>query len=466
MPTDSACEADIPAGRFTDYRVPTPGLRGIFATENKWQKRLDVEAALAAAQAEAHVIPRAAADEIVTVAAKLDNLDLARVVAGMAETSHPLMSLVEELSRAVGEEHGGWVHWGATTQNIIQTADVLVLREAHQILLSLMGRILHAAGELAERTAETVMPGRTHGQHAVPITFGYKVAVWIDELLRHARRLERLEGDVFTAMAGGAVGTFAAVGAEGPDVQNRVATRLGLVSMPVASRSIADPFAEYVAVLGLLAGTVGKIAREVTELMKPEFAEAREPIPDGVVGSSTMPHKRNPQLSQDILTISAQIRNLVPLSLEAMLHDHEVDGSATAMMEHAVESSVILSGDLLIRLAVILEGLTVDEARMRQNLALTHGLINSEAIMMALAPSLGRQLAHDIVYEAAQHAAKTGEDFLSVLRADERLTRHVSDHQLAEVLDPRSHVGLSADIARRQAGDAVTASARWADSMT
>jgi hypothetical protein len=185
-------------------------MRALFARQYRWQCWLDVEAALAAAEAEYGIIPVAAAEAIAS-AARLPGLDVARIQRGIAETSHPLMALVTELAMAAGE-HGGWVHWGATTQNITQTGDVLVLREAHRKILRLLAGVLSAAADLAERTAGMLAAGRTHGQHAVPITFGFKPAGWIDELVRHVTRLRSAEGRVFTAMAGGAVGTFALAG--------------------------------------------------------------------------------------------------------------------------------------------------------------------------------------------------------------------------------------------------------------
>ena len=388
------------AERFTDARVPDPGIRALFARQHRWQRWLDVEAALAAAEAEYGVIPAAAAPAIAS-AARLADLDTGRIERGIAATSHPLMALITELSTAAGE-HGGWVHWGATTQNITQTGDVLVLREAHRKILELLAGILLAAAGLAERTAGLLAAGRTHGQQAVPITFGFKPAGWIDELDRHVTRLRSAEPRVFTAMTGGAVGTFASLGPDGPRVQAAVAARLGLASMAVPSRAIADSLAEYVCLLGLLGSTGTRIAHEVYQLMKTELAEASEPVPPGTVGSSTMPHKRNPQLSDDCITIGAQLRAVVPLALEGMLHDHENDGAHSAMLDDAVQRACELTGDLLVRLEVIVSGLEVNPNRMRANLDLTGGLISSEAIMLELGRAIGRPRAHEVIYDAAR----------------------------------------------------------------
>lgn len=444
--------------RFTDYRVPDPGIRDLFALEARWESWLHVEAALARAQARLGIIPGTAAKEI-AAKASLSCLDIPSIRRGIAATSHPLMALITELSQTTGEKHGGWVHWGATTQNITQTGDILQIKKAHTILTSQLREVLSAAAGLARKGASAVMAGRTHSQQAVPITFGFKVAVWIDELLRHQERLTQLEPRVFNAMAGGAVGSFASLGQQGPEVQRLMAEDLALGSMRIPSRGIGDQFAEYVTVLALVAATGGRIAGEIYNLMRPEIGEVREASPQGTVGSSTMPHKQNPQLSQDVLTISAQIRANVPLALEAMLQDQEVNGANTAMMDDALSRSVILTGDMLARLQLILSQLDIDEERMRANLEITHGLISSEAVMLSLGHIIGRQHAHDVVYESAQEAIRTRRQFGDVLRSDPAVAGHLGREQIEELLDPLNHVGLCREIAldtAQRAEDAAT----------
>ncbi|HQT78218.1 MAG TPA: lyase family protein, partial [Rhodopila sp.] len=291
----------------TATRVADPGIRALYRLENRWQAWLDVEAALARAQAELGIIPADAAEPI-AAAAVLPKLDRARIDEGFSRTGHTLVPLVWELARVVGDPHGGWVHWGATTQNITQTGDLLVLRQAHQVFLRLISDVLAAMADLAERGAEMPIAGRTHGQHAVPATFGYKVAVWIDELIRHVDRLRQAAPRLFVAMLGGGAGTFASLGKNGPPVQAGIGRLLGFGSMAVPSRAIGDHLAENVMLLGMLAATCGKIGREVYTLMKTEFGEVEEPVPPGTVGSSTMPQKRNPKLCQDIIAAAAEIR--------------------------------------------------------------------------------------------------------------------------------------------------------------
>lgn len=435
--------------RFTAGRVPETPMDSLFTESARRQAWLDVEGALAAAQAAEGVIP-AAAGEAVVAACRVDLLDAGRVDAAILRTSHPLMGLVVELADLVGPEHGGWVHWGATTQNITQTGDTLLLTRARAIVADEIRRIVVALAGLAERSADLVMPGRTHGQHAVPITFGFKVAAWIDEYLRHLDRLEELRPRLAVALLGGAAGTSAALGESAVAVQRGVAERLGLRPMTVPSRVVVDHAVEFVTLLGMVATTTGRLARELYQLMKTEYGEAEEPVPAGTVGSSTMPHKRNPQLCQDIIGLTAQVRASVPLAFEFALGEHESDNGSSELFD-VQRRACELSGEALVRVRVIAEGVVLHPERMRRNLDLTGGLIASEAVMMALAGAVGRQDAHEIVYEAAQAAATGAGSFTARLAADPRIAAALDASAIAELLAPESHIGRAAEIAREQA---------------
>jgi 3-carboxy-cis,cis-muconate cycloisomerase len=431
----------------TASRLTEPGIRALYQLENRWQAWLDVEVALARAQEELGIIPAGAA-EAIAAASRLSGMDRARIDEGFVRTGHTLVPLVWELGRVVGEPFGGWVHWGATTQNITQTGDLLVLRQAHRIFLNLIDEILDAMADLAERGADMPIAGRTHGQHAVPATFGFKAAIWIDEMLRHVERFEQAAPRIFVAMLGGAAGTYASLGKQGPAVQAGVGKHLGMPSMQVPSRAIGDHVAENITLLGLLAATCGKIGREIYTLMKTEFGEVEEPVPPGTVGSSTMPQKRNPKLCQDIIAAAAEIRSIVPLALESMQTEHEADRTTSLMMDAAESRACIATGDMLARLLVVMRGLRLDPARMRANLDLGGGLIMAEAVMLDLGLTLGRQHAHDIVYDAAQAAFVEGKSFSSVLAADKRVTAHLSPAEIDALIDPTAYTGLCADMAR------------------
>src|SRR2546428_1355055 len=437
----------------TSLRIDDPGVRALFTEAARFQSWLDVEAALALAQAERGVIPDGAAREIVRKA-HLKSLDLAAVRAGLAKTGHPLVPLVWALDRACEGDAGGYVHWGATTQNITQTGQLLQVRRAHEIFLRQLATILTTLADLAERTKDDLLPGRTHGQHAVPATFGFKIAVWIDELCRHVERLRGCEGRVFVAMLGGGAGTLASLGELGLATQEKIAARLGMRAMPVPARTIGDHQAEYVMLLGMLAATGSKIGREIYTLMKQEFGEVEEPVPPGTVGSSTMPQKRNPQLSQDIIAAAAEIRALVPLALEAMQTEHEADRTTSIMMSRALVQACELTGDLLQRLVVLFGGLQVFPARMREKLDLSRGLIIAEALMLELGKQIGRQRAHDAVYDAAQASVTQELPFRETLADDPHVRDVLTAPHIYDLLDPARYTGLCRQFAERGAATA------------
>ncbi|MCY3655246.1 MAG: adenylosuccinate lyase family protein [Chloroflexi bacterium] len=438
----------------TNLRVRDPGIRALFEREARWQAWLDVEVALAQAEAEVGMIPSAAAEEIERKA-RLELFDLDLVTEGLRVTGHGLVPLVWELDRLCEGDAGGYAHWGATTQNITQTGLLLQVRKAHRIVLHEIAELLEALADLAERTKDDAIAGRTHAQHAVPSTFGAKVAVWIDELCRHVERLRQLDPRLFVVMLGGGAGTAASFEGHGPALQARMGELLGFGSMPLPSRTTYDHMTEYVLVLAMLDTTCGKAAREVRRLMADEYGEVEEPVPPGSVGSSTMPQKRNPKLCQDIMADDTEVRSLVPLAFEAMLGDHEADGTRSVLIDRALSRALELTGDILVRLQDVVTGLRVFPERMRENLDLSGGLIMSESLMLALGREIGRQRAHDVVYEAAQEAATTGEPFASILAHDEEVASRLGADRLAEMLDPARYTGDSARQAEEQAARAL-----------
>ena len=437
-------------GNPTSFRVPDPGIAALFEQDARWQAWLDVEAALAKAEAELGMVPEAAAEEIVKKC-DLSLFDRNRLTEGFTRTGHTLVPLVWELSRLCDGDAGNYVHWGATTQNITQTGDLLQLRKAHRIYLNQLSQIFTALAKLADKSKDMALPGRTHGQHAVPATYGLKVAIWIDEFARHTERLRQCEPRVFQALLGGAAGTVASFGDEGLDVQARLAAHLDMPAMQVPARSIMDHLVEHVMLLGLLAATCGKFGYEIYTGMKQEFGEVEEPISPGTVGSSTMPQKRNPHLSQDVMAYAAQIRTMVPLAMESVMTEHEANRQTSLMMRYAEREVCTLMGDTLERVRLLAEGLVLKPERMRANLDLTDGLIMAEPMMLALGEYVGRQEAHDIVYDAAQEAAVGDKTFIELLSADKRVTGHLSTRQIEKLLDPTAYTGLCAKMAAEQA---------------
>lgn len=430
----------------TAARIDDPGIRAGLSTESLWQAWLDVEVALARAEADLGIIPATSAEEIARKA-KLDLLDLDAVREGLATTGHSLVPLIWELDRICDGDVGGHVHWGATTQNITQTGLLLCLKRVHGIILEQLSALLGILANLAERTSDMLIPARTHGQHAVPTTFGLKVSVWIDEYARHVERLRQCEDRVFVTMLGGAAGTLASLGDAGLDVQAKMADYLDMPAMRNPARTLYDHQAEYVSLLGLMAATGGKVGREIFTLMQQEFGEVEEPVPPGTVGSSTMPQKRNPKLAQDLIAAAAEVRALVPLALEAVEAEHEADRTNSLMMSRAITQSAILTGDILATLNTMLGGLSVFPERMRANLDLSDGLIMGEALMLELGREIGRQRAHDVIYDAAQAAATSDSSFRELLAADPRVTEQLTPEAVDALLDPSRYTGLSARMA-------------------
>jgi adenylosuccinate lyase len=383
-------------------------------------------------------------------------MDRKRLDEGFARTAHTIVPLVWELSRLVGDPHGGWVHWGATTQNIVDCGDLLVLRRVHATFRAQISALLVALADLAERGADMAMAGRTHGQHAVPITFGFKVAGWIDQMVRHLQRLDELAPRLFAVVLGGAAGTFASFGENGPATQAALARQLEMNVVEVPSRAISDVAAENVGLMGLLAATGSRMAREIYLLMKTEFGEVEEPVPPGTVGSSTMPQKRNPKLAQDVVALAAEVRAQVPLALEAVQTEHEADRTTSLMLRAAESRASIATGDLMARLVVIMSGLSLKPARMRANLDLTGGLIMSETVMLDLGKAIGRQHAHDAIYAAAQDSAIGGEPFSVLLARDARVLDHLDRDRINALLDPAAYIGRCSEMAHAAAARART----------
>jgi adenylosuccinate lyase len=446
--------------KSTANRVPEPGIRALFTLDSRWQYWLDVEAALAQAQARVGMIPQVVADKI-SAAAHLDLLDRECIEETNRRTAHTIVPLIWELSRVAGEDAGGWVHWGATTQNIVQTGDILILRQAHEQFLGYLSRTLGLLAQTAQETASIPIAGRTHGQHAIPVTFGFKVGIWIDELLRHFERLNSAAERALVTVLGGAAGTFAAMGPQGPDVQRELAAILNLRQATHPARSIADHLAEYVSVLGLLAGTTEKIGREVYSLMRTEYGEVEEPMPAGTVGSSTMPQKRNPHICQDIIARSASVRAAVPMALEGMVVEHEADRSKDLLMQEALSTACIAMGDVLVRVVHIADEMSVNSARMAKNLQLTGGLIMAESVMMKLGEVFGRQRAHDLVYDATQRVASGVGTFAELLQANPAIREQLDADALADLLDPSTYLGHAPEIAVDAATRARTAVANF-----
>jgi len=403
---------------------------------------LRAEAALARAEARLGIVPQAAADAI-AAAAEVDRLDLSALAAATRNTGYPVVGLVRQLSALAGPEAGRWTHWGATTQDILDTALVLALREG----LALIGRDLDAViAALAARAREhrdTVMAGRTHLQHALPVTFGLKCAVWLAPLLSTRERLAQMAPRLFRVQFGGAAGTLASLGDRGLDVVRELARELDLAEPDVPWHVARDAFAEAVSLLGLLTGALAKMATDVMLLMQTEVAEAFEPHAPGRGGSSTMPQKRNPIACEYVIAQARGVQALVPLMLGAMAGDQERATGPWQAEALAIPQAMLLAHGALDQALLIAEGMTVDAARMRRNLDATGGLIMAEAVMMALAPLLGRGEAHDAVHHACDVALAEGIGLAEALGREPAVAAVLTPERIAAITDPASYLGAA-----------------------
>lgn len=415
------------------------------------QAWLDVESSLAAVQAELGLIPPAAAATIARCA-DARHFDLAALSRDIAFAQHPLTPVLHRFEALCGEPAAGFLHWGATTQNIFDTATALLMHRTHRLLTDHLAAANRALGQLALRHSDTPMAGRTHGQQALPISLGYKLAGWIDELARDRARLDERLAASFPAAMGGAIGTYAALGPHGPEVERRLAQRLGLQSGGLPMRSSFDRGADYLHGLGLLAASTQRIAQDLVFLQRSEVGEISEAFHDGKVGSSTMAHKRNPSTALLLVSLSRLLRSRMPLALEAMVRADEGDSSSTNVTDTLLPEIAVLAVSVAAQLRRLAEGLVVHAAAMRRNLDLTRGLIVSEAVMMRLAPLLGRHEAHRMLYDAAQRVLDDGQSLLEAVSAHPALSGRALPDGLAEALDPAAYLGLSAELTRATVG--------------
>ena len=426
-------------------------MRQVFSDENRVQCYLDIEAALARVQAHLGLIPQRAADEI-TAKCTLDIIDMAQLKSKTELIGYPVLPVVQQLVAACADHLGEYCHWGATTQDITDTATIMQVRQALSLVEDDLAAISGHLAALARRYRDTPMAGRSNLQQAVPITFGYKVATWLSAIERHQQRLAELRPRVLVGEFGGAAGTLASLGADGLEVQAGLMTELGLGQPEIAWHTARDRIAEVGCFLGLATGTLGKIATDVKLLMQTEVGEVFEPYAKDRGSSSTMPQKRNPISCNYIHACMSMVRQLVAALLDAMVEDHERSTGPWEIEWIAVPEIFLLTAGALQQARSLLADLEVDAARMRANLEITQGLISTEAVMMGLAPYLGRQRAHDLVYDISRQASVSGRSLLDLLAENEEIGASLDRAALAKLLDPAEYLGLSGEMVDRVLG--------------
>jgi adenylosuccinate lyase len=417
----------------------TPEVHGLFTDEGRLRAWLDILATLAEAQADVGLVPAPAAVAIRTAVTGWlpDPVEVGELTRA---TGHSTLGLIRVLEQHLPEAAREWVYYGATVQDLTDTWTALVMREVGDVLARDLQRARAAAIELAVRHRDTLMCGRTHGQPGLPITFGFKAAVWAAELGRHLERLAEGRPRRELVQLGGGLGSMEFWGDRARPMIEAFAARLGLRAPALPWLTARDGIAEFISVLGMVTATVAKIGDEVYQLQRAEIGEVREPLTAGTVGSITMPHKRNPELAEQVGTLARLVRVQVDLAIEGMIHGHERDGRAWKTEWILVPEACMYAGRSSAAAVAILEGLEVDEARMRENLDRQRGYVMSEPVMRALADRVGKHTAHRIVYEASLAGREHDLDLRSALRADPRLSG-IDDDELDGLLDPRRALG-------------------------
>jgi len=420
----------------------TEAMRKVWSDENRTQKYLDVEAALARVQGRLGLIPAEAAEEIVRHCS-IDRIDMDKLRQQTERIGYPVLGVVSQLNALCRDGLGEYCHWGATTQDITDTATVLQMREALELIEADLAAISAALAGLARRYRDTPMAGRSNLQQAVPVSFGYKMAGLLSAIERHRERLAQLRPRLLVGEFAGAAGTLASLEKGAMATQEGLMRELGLGQPLIAWHTIRDCVAEAGCFLGLLGGTLGKLSMDVKLLMQTEVGEVFEPFAHGRGSSSTMPQKRNPISSCYIHGAISVVRQHAAALMDAMVADHERSTGPWQIEWIVLPEAFCLTAGALRQARALVEGMEVDEARMRANLDLTHGLVASEAVMMGLGPHLGRERAHDLVYDLCREAIAQNRPLVDLLAENAEISRHLDRPALERLCDPANYLGLA-----------------------
>ncbi|KRM61227.1 Lyase [Paucilactobacillus vaccinostercus DSM 20634] len=432
----SVLDSQLMQGNFS-----TPAIREIWSDENKIKAQLAVEGTLSKVEGELGVIPKEAGDKIASIA-DIKNFDLDAIVKESAEKMHSLIALIHTLQTLAGEESGEYVHFGATTQDIVDTGIMLQTKQAFDVLYKHSEALIAALTKQTEKYRNTPMIGRTHGIQAIPITFGFKLAVWLDEALRSQERLnELINHQVFVGSISGAVGTYAAFNGYGPEIEKRVLKALDLNVPNISWQSSRDRFSEIASVLGIYSGTLGKIGHELFNLMKTEVNEVTEPFKKGEIGSSTMPQKRNPALLEGLASLTQPVFSNVALIHQSMLFDGERDAIHWRSEWVALPQITNYLDAQLVNATHIINDFNVNEAQMKHNIELQGGLPFAEKIMFELGTVIGKQTAHELVYESAMTAIEQHVDFLELIYQRSEVSDHFSRDELKSWTNAENDLG-------------------------
>lgn len=431
-------------------------VKALFDDVDRTRGWLEIVAVLAEVQAEFSLIPAPAAHAIALCCRELaiDAAFLEEMRIGREASGHSMQGMIRAVQSRLTPTEAQWVYAGATVQDVTDTWMMLVLRSARQQIERDLARVDQAMTVLALRYRDTPMAGRTHGQQGLPITFGFKVAGWLAEVRRHRQRFAEIAQRMDVVQLAGGVGSLSSLGPHALALQRRFAEKVGLGVPLVSWTNSRDVFAEWGALLTLVTGTADRIGHEVYNLQRSEIGEVREGFKAGTVGSITMPHKRNPEIGEHLGTLARLTRHLSGALAEGLVHDHERDGRAWKTEWIAVPEVTMLAARAIELLAELLADLEVDAVRMRANLEAGGGFMLSEAIMLALAPHIGRDAAHVLMYELSIAARASEVSLLEAVRGDPMITSLLDTTTLDALLDVASHTGCCAEMVNRVLGSA------------
>jgi 3-carboxy-cis,cis-muconate cycloisomerase len=418
----------------------TDAMRQVWSDENRTAKYVEIEKALAIVQGRLGIIPAEAAAEIVRNC-DIGKIDLVKLRAQTERIGYPILGVVSQINALCRDKLGEYCHWGATTQDITDTATVMLIREALDLIDADLKAISGSLADLSRRYRDTPVIGRSNLQQAIPVTFGFKMAAILAGFQRHRERLEQMRPRVLMGEFGGACGTLASIEKGAMETQAGLMAELGLAKPDIAWHTVRDTIAEVGCFLGLVGGSLGKIAMDVKLMMQTEVAEVYEPFAPGRGSSSTMPQKRNPISSCYIHSAVSVVRQHAAALMDAMIADHERSTGPWEIEWIVLPEAFCLLAGALRQTRFVLDGLEVDEARMRANIDITRGLVMSEAVMMGLGPYIGREYAHDLVYDLCREAIRTDRPLLDILAEHKEIKAHLNREQLGALCDPANYLG-------------------------
>jgi adenylosuccinate lyase len=453
----------ITDSKFYGNRYATMQSRRIFCDTCRNQRWLDIEAALALAEAELGIIPQDIAERIASCA-RMELIDLDSVREEIERSGHSLVGLLRVFQSVCGDPAGQFIHYGATTQDIQDTGQSLEIRDVLNALTPTLETIIVRLADLAEQHAETLAVGRTHAQPALPMAFGLKLASWIDELLRHCQRIGQARERVLVTQLFGGAGTMAGFGERGQELLERFGARVGLAVPSIGWHVARDRVAEFVSILAMVTGTLGRVADEIRTLSRPEFGEVEEKWMPGKVGSTTMPHKRNPERCEQVVVLARLAAAQAGLALTGMIGDHERDSRALRVEWACVPDAAhyCLAGSTILR--EIVNGLIVHPNRLAENVEKVTDQVMSERLMLELGTRVGKQDAHEIVYELTQQATEQSVPIRELAAERQEIAENLTATAQEAIFEPASYLGASSNLtmkvvteARKQISDA-----RWA----